>query len=227
MAQRTIKPKTRFSSPLFTGEDAVALGAKYAIPIAELVNSSISAAKKRKNLPTRFMNVDLQGVPVKDMVRPSFAPRYRPNMGSSLAERMGSQKMGDAFQTAQENQFEMQNEQMKRNQEYQNAQIENQESIFNAEQQARGEYLNKNMLFSDYMRDRINRDAALDYINIGLADDPRQIFSSKKLKDQDKARFMLTNPEQFEGIEGALDWARKTISPFRKGGKTKFSYATK
>lgn len=219
----TNKPQTRFSSPFLTGEDAFALGAKYTIPITELISSAVSVAKRRKNLPTRFSRVDLQGVPVRDMTRPSFAPRYRQNQGSSLAERVGSQKFSDAFQTSQENQFEIQNEQMRRNQEYQNANIENQEEMMNAQLGAREEMINANMRFNDYMFDRQRKQSALNVLNQGLRTDPTQIFASKEMRDQTKAQWMLRYPEKFSAEE--LQWAESVITPVkRKGGKTKFSY---
>ena len=118
-----------FRNPLLTGEDIAAEALKSVIPISELIGSKNRLRDLRKRLPTKFSRVNLTAPVVRDMVRPSFAPRARAPLGSSLAERTAGQKFGDAFQTAQENQFEAQNELQKRQQEGQNIGILNQEEM--------------------------------------------------------------------------------------------------
>ena len=226
MATRRTKPP-KFSGtnqdPFLTGEDAIALGLKYTVPVAELISSAGNIKRKRKRLPTKFTKVNLDTLPVKDLPEQSFALPFRPPSGSSLAERVGGQKFSDAFQTAQEENFNTQNVLQKRQQEQQNLGIENQEEMINAQIANQEEGLNTRLKFQDFAHDLGRRDQAISAINYGLATDPNQVIQSQDIRATDRMNTILTNPDQFTQEE--IDEAKRRFFG-RFGGKkrTKFSY---
>ena len=228
-----------FQNPLVSGEDAVALGLKSVIPIAELIGNTRRNRALRKKLPTKFTRVDLGAPAVRDMARPSFAPRYRAPAGSSLAEHIGGQKFTDAYQNSQEANFEMQNEMQKRQQEAQNIGIQNQEEMVNAEIANKEAVFNKQIDLMDYQRGLNRRDIALNALNYYLATDPNQLIQSKHQRGLARANYIIQNSELFGG-EGSpqynealnmISYGNAPVAPAKKensrsGGKlkTRFSY---
>ena len=224
--RRTIAPRfssTGIEEPFLTGEDAATLALKNIIPVTELISSSRDVRRKRKQLPTKFTRAELGTLPVRDLPRPSFALPARVPQGSSLAERVAGQKFGDAFQTAKEKEFEIQNEIQKRNQEAQNLGITNQEELINTQIANQEAGFNTQLLFRDFANDLRRRQTALEAVNFGLSTDPSQLVQSKDIRELDRANVIATNPDQFTPEQ--VEEARKIILGTRRsGGKTKFSY---
>lgn len=231
-SRRTITPQAEsMDAPLLTGGDVAALGARYAIPIAELITS---ARRRRKfvNKPTKFSRVNLGTPVVRDMTRPSFALPTRAPAGSSLAEVVGGQKFADAFQKSQETQFEMQNEMQKRQQEAANIGIENQEEMMNAQIANQEAQFNRQVDLRLLGSDLTRKHRALDTLTSYLSNDPGQVIASQQARTLDRANTIATNRSAVDADGNPLyspeeiQWAEKTIMGARYGRKmkTRFSH---
>ncbi len=232
--RRTIAP--RFSSsgieePFLTGGDAATLALKNIIPVAELISSSRDVNRKRKQLPTRFSRAELGTLPVRDLPQQSFALPARVPQGSSLAERVAGQKFGDAFQSAQEREFETRNELQKREQEARNIGIENQEELINTQIANQEASFNTQLKFRDFANDLNRRQTALEAVNFGLSTDPSQLTQSKDIREMERANAIVTNPDAIDAKgkrlfspEEVAAAQKLILGTRRSGGKTKFSY---
>jgi len=211
----TRKPKdAEFRNPLVSGEDALALGLKSVIPIAELIGSNKRLRNLRKKLPTKFSRANLNAPVVRDMARPSFAPRTRAPLGSSLAERTAGQKFGDAYQNAQEANFEIQNEMQKRQQEARNFGVMNQEELTNVQIANQEAQLNAGVNRMDYQHALGRRDVALNALNYYLATDPNQLIQSKHMRGLGRANYIIEHPDDFSEKELAnADRMIRSVAP--------------
>jgi len=209
-----------FKNPLISGEDATALALKSAIPIAELIGSKRRIDKFR-NKRTKFTRVDLTAPVVRDLARPSFAPRTRAPLGSSLAERTAGQKFSDAYQNAQETNFEMQNEMQKRQQEAANIGILNQENMTNAQIANQEAQLNANVDMLGYKHSLGRRDIALNALNYYLATDPNQLIQGKHMKQIGRDNYIVQHPDDFSEEEVAASKSRiLSVAPTETTAKT-------
>lgn len=232
--RRTISPRfssTGIEEPFLTGGDAATLALKNIIPVTELISSSLDVRRKRKQLPTKFARAELGTLPIRDLPRPSFALPARVPLGSSLAERVAGQKYSDAFQTARESEFEIQNEIQKRNQEARNIGITNQEELINTQIANREAAFNTQVLFRDFANDLRRRQTALEAVNFGLSTDPNQLIQSQDTRETERMNIILQNIGTVDDnndpiftSEEIKEAKRRFFETKRSGGRTKFSY---
>lgn len=211
--------------------DLLGAGLRYGIPLAYLGASHKQVRKLRRDMKPDLQAPQLMTGSVKDIPRPNFATPYNPDMGgSSLAEFMNNGLSRDSMQRSQEAEFEFKNAQNRQGQENQimdrtnqqkimQANVNNQEQLFNA-QMAAQELLGYALPDRRQTVESIFHNVDRDVYNAGVL---------KDTKETTQAQEIIRFPDRYSPEQG--NWARSVLSSTgmpvkRMGGKlkkTKFS----
>jgi hypothetical protein len=216
------------TNSLLSGLDVAKLGLDVGAPLAYELSNVGRRNELKDASQVELEDIELAQPGVRGLRKRNLALPSRPPKGSTLDSQIAEDLFSDAFLQAQENEFNINDENFRQQQRDRNTQIGNQESIINKQSGDQEELFNattaKQELLGINLPDKVSTyESMFQNVSQGLG----QVSALDSITTIETARDIIKNPENYTEAEKIR--ARQILSGQlrlgKKGGKlnTKFS----